>query len=158
MSEVVYGSLQYVSDADLQAMAGYLRSIPPSISAQAGTSAVSGSMTEIAYDDGRRIYSKECARCHGDRGEGRAPGGPPLVGNRAVTMVPATNPIRIVLFGGFPPGTRANARPFGMPPYYFALSDDHIANVLNYVRTSWGNSSSLVLDSEVAENRGTPLW
>jgi mono/diheme cytochrome c family protein len=91
-------------------------------------------------------------------GEGHVPIGPALAANRAVTMDSATNAIRMVLFGGFPAGTSDHVRPFGMPPYYPSLSDDQIANVLTYVRTSWGNSAGPVFDSLVSENRGSPLW
>jgi len=45
-----------------------------------------------------------------------------------------------------------------MPPYYPSLSDEHIANVLTYVRASWGNAAGPVLAAEVTENRGSPLW
>ena len=128
-----------------------------SMSASA-SGANSSSIGEEAQDDGRRLYLQECADCHGEKGEGHAPTGPPLAGNRAVTLDSATNAIRILLFGGFPPGTDDNPRPFGMPPYYQSLSDEHIANVLTYVRTSWGNAAAPVLASEVTENRGYPLW
>ena len=84
--------------------------------------------------------------------------GPPLAGNRAVALRSPTNAIRMVLFGGFPPGTSDNMRPFGMPPYYPFLSDEQIANVLTYVRSSWGNAAGPVHGSRVAENRGSPLW
>jgi cytochrome c553 len=160
MAEKVYNSLQRVADTDLHAIAVYLRSLP-AVSPGSGTGSgavVTHSIGEGALDEGRTIYLKECAGCHGQKGEGHAPIGTPLAGNRAVIMDSATNAIRMVLFGGFPPGTAEDARPFGMPPYYPSLSDDQIANVLTYVRTSWGNSAGPVLGSFVSENRGSPLW
>jgi len=159
MSEVVYQSLQHVPDADLHAMALYLRSVPPVGPAPSGAlDTLRQPVSGVAYTDGRGVYLKECADCHGENGEGHAPVGPPLAGNRAVTLDSATNAIRMVLFGGFPPGTADNPRPFGMPPYYPSLDDDRIANVLTYVRTSWGNAAGPVFPEEVAENRGSPLW
>jgi cytochrome c553 len=158
MAEKVYNSLQHVADTDLQAMAVYLRSLPPISSISGGTSRAGSSLGPGAWDDGQTVYRKECADCHGEKGEGHAPIGSPLAGNRAVSLDSATNAIRIVLFGGFPPGTHDNPRPYGMPPYYPSLSDEHIANVLTYVRTSWGNAAGPVFASEVAENRGNPLW
>ena len=159
MAEKVFNSLQHVADTDLQAMAVYLRSLPPINSISGGTSRANGSsIGQGAWDDGQTVYRKECADCHGEKGEGHAPIGPPLAGNRAVSLNSATNAIRIVLFGGFPPGTHDNPRPYGMPPYYPSLSDEHIANVLTYVRTSWGNAAGPVFASEVTENRGNPLW
>jgi hypothetical protein len=81
-----------------------------------------------------------------------------LAGNRAVTMSSATNSIRMVLFGGYAPGTAGNPRPFGMPPYSLVLSDEQIAEVLDYVRTSWGNDAPPVFGEDVGANRGNPLW
>ena len=159
MAEKVYSSLQRVADSDLRAMAVYLRSLSAVSPASGNVSSVIGrSISEGALDEGRNVYLKECADCHGQKGEGHTPTGPPLAGNRAVTMDSATNAIRMVLFGGFPPGTHDNPRPYGMPPYYPSLSDEHIANVLTYVRTSWGNAAAPVYASEVTENRGSPLW
>jgi cytochrome c553 len=159
MAEKVYNSLQHVADTDLQAMAGYLRSLPPIGSMSGGASRAKGSAIGLgAQDDGQTVYRKECADCHGEKGEGHAPIGPSLAGNRAVTMDSATNAIRIVLFGGFPPDTHDSPRSYGMPPYYPSLSDEHIANVLSYVRTSWGNTAEPVFPSQVTENRGNPLW
>ena len=159
MAEVVYESLQHVAEADLEAMAVYLRSLPRVESLPGGgIDPVRQSISDSAYGDGRTVYLQECADCHGEKGEGRFPVGPALAGNRAVTLHSATNAIRTVLFGGFPPGTSENVRPFGMPPYYPSLSDERIANALTYVRTSWGNGAGSVLASEVTENRGSPLW
>jgi mono/diheme cytochrome c family protein len=159
MAEVVYDSLQHVGDADLHAIAVYLRSVSPVESVASGqVDTVSRSMSEGSYEDGRTVYLKECADCHGEKGEGHTPVGPPLAGNRTVTLRSPTNAIRMVLFGGFPPGTSDNVRPFGMPPYYPFLSDEQIANVLTYVRSSWGNAAGPVYGSHVAENRGSPLW
>jgi cytochrome c553 len=157
MAEVVYESLQYVAEGDLHAMAVYLRSLPRAESFPS-SDPVHRLISDSAYADGRTLYLEECAGCHGEKGEGRAPVGPPLAGSRAVTLRSATNAIRTVLFGGFPPGTSENMRPFGMPPYYPSLSDERIANVLTYVRASWGNAAAPVLASEVSDNRGSPLW
>ena len=49
----------------------------------------------------------------------------------------------------------------GDPAYVLAgkiSSAEQIANVLTYVRSSWGNAAGPVYGSHVAENRGSPLW
>ena len=159
MAEVVAISLQQAPDDELRAMANYLKSLPV-------TNAPDGSGAANPQDQippalltaGKDLYGKNCADCHGDQGVGREPAAPPLAGNRAVTMTSAVNPIRMILFGGYAPGTAGNSRPFGMPPYSLVLSDEEIAEVLLYVRSSWGNAARPVRGEEVSANRGSPLW
>ena len=59
-------------------------------------------------------------------------------------MESAVNPIRMVLNGGFPPGTQGNPKPYGMPPFAQRLSDDEVAAVVTYIRTAWGNHGTPV--------------
>jgi mono/diheme cytochrome c family protein len=159
MAEVVYESLQHVAPGELQAMATYLRSIPAAATTQVQKRLVFPS-SEVArlLETGGKLYTDHCAQCHGDNGEGRVPAAPALAGNRAVTMSSAANPIRIVLYGGYPPGTIDNPRPFGMPPYSHQLNDRELSAVLSYVRLSWGNNADLVTSNEVARSRSGPLW
>lgn len=159
MGEVVFDSLQYAHDEDLRAMAVYLKSLPvthPRSTWKFFSLQYPAPQAEL--DDGRALYLKYCAKCHGKNGEGRLPAAPPLAGDRAVSMPSAVDPIRIVLFGGYPPGTAGNPRPFGMPPFYPTLSDGQIAEVLTYIRASWGNDAPEVLGDHVHANRGSPLW
>ncbi len=159
MAEVVAESLQHTPDLELQAMATYLKSLPIIGSPEeAAGPRVAVVLPPAERAAGEELYKKNCASCHGDHGEGRAPAAPPLAGNRAVTLASAVNPIRLILFGGYPPGTGENPRPFGMPPYSLTFSDEQIAEVLNYVRASWGNAAPPVRGEEVSANRGDPLW
>jgi mono/diheme cytochrome c family protein len=156
MGEVVYNSLQYTRDEELRAMAAYLKSLPDTGARSGGL--VRSSANTGTLSKGETIYADDCAQCHGDNGEGRSPAAPPLAGNRAVTMSSTVNPVRIVLFGGYSPGTAGNPRPFGMPPYFQTLRDDQIADVLSYIRASWGNHAPPVSGDEVGRNRGSPLF
>lgn len=163
MSEVVYSSLQHVSADDLRAMAVYLQSLPASGAVERTGAAIAragtlGRTSDATMYAGHTVYAAHCASCHGDSGEGRAPIGPPLAGNRAVTMASDVNPIRIVLFGGYPPATAGDPNPFGMPPFSQALDDAQISDVLSYIRQSWGNAAPQVAADAVLHNRGSPLW
>lgn len=159
MAEVVAESLQYASEDELQAMAVYLKSLPASEKARNANDKPPKYELPVAIRDaGKDLYEKNCAGCHGHQGEGHEPAAPRLAGNRAVTMAVAVNSIRMILFGGYAPGTAGNPRPFGMPPYSLTLSDEQIAEVLDYIRTSWGNEAPLVFGEDVGANRGNPLW
>lgn len=147
MAEVIAQSLQHLSAADVRAMAVYLQSI----SVPAGSAQVGELSTEAKQrlDKGGAIYERHCKDCHGSSGEG-APGiYPALAGNRGVTTVSPLNTIRSVMDGGFTPVTAANPRPYGMPPFGHALSNEEVAQVVSYIRNSWGNRASVVTAVQV---------
>jgi mono/diheme cytochrome c family protein len=159
MAEVIAEGLQHTATPDLQAMAVYLKSLPTGERAgDAGAAPVKYEIPLQVLEAGKELYDKNCADCHGHEGEGHEPAAPALANNRAITMPSAVNPIRMILFGGYAPGTAGNPRPFGMPPFSLTLSDEEIAEILDYVRTSWGNSAPPVYGEDVSANRGNPLW
>lgn len=152
MAEVVYNSLQYLSDEDAEAMAVYLKALPQRDSEAPPTSQarlVQPSVMEL----GRKVYGKQCAVCHGDEGKGQPPSYPPLAGNQSITMASPVNSIRMVLNGGYPPGTRKNLRPHGMPPFSHILKDEEVAAVVTYIRVSWNNSGTPVTSAQTNELR-----
>jgi mono/diheme cytochrome c family protein len=152
MAEVVYNSLQYLTDEDAKAMAIYLQSLPPRDSEPPPPSQarlVEPSVMEL----GRKIYARQCAVCHGDEGEGYAPAFPPLAGNQSITMSSPVNSIRMVLNGGYAPGTFKNPRPHGMPPFSHILNDEEVAAVVTYIRVAWNNSGTPVTPDQANELR-----
>ncbi|MGZ5092290.1 MAG: c-type cytochrome [Burkholderiales bacterium] len=152
MAEVVYNSLQYLSDEDVAAMAVYLKALPPRDSAPAVPSSarlVAPNVMEL----GRKIYDQQCAVCHGAEGKGQPPLYPPLANNQSITMPSPVNSIRMVLNGGYPPGTKKNPRPHGMPPFSHILNDDEVSAVVTYIRVAWGNSGTPVTPSQANELR-----
>lgn len=150
MAEVVYRSLQYLDEPDLQAIAVYLKSLPPMPARPRKSGADPAS---AIFNRGAAVYERHCADCHADDGKGTPGSWPALAGNRAITMDSVTNPIRLILSGGYPPATAGNPRPFGMPPFAQVLSDADVAAVLTYVRGSWGNSAPEVRPFEVTRLR-----
>jgi mono/diheme cytochrome c family protein len=153
MGEVVLHSLQYVEPADLRAIAVYLKSVPPAPSDTDPREVPRAALRLL--ERGGKIYSDNCAQCHGERGEGVPNAYPALAGNRAVTMPTTANLVQIVLNGGFPPATRGNPRPFGMPPFAATLSDADVAAVVTYIRSAWSNRAAPVSELDVAEQRST---
>ena len=151
MGEVVLRSTQHLSDADLGAMAVYLKTLGEG---QSAAPAPAESGPAVATDPhGAKLYTDHCASCHGERGEGVAGAYPPLAGNRAVTMAVPANLVRIVLEGGFAPSTAGNPRPYGMPPFAQTFSNDDVAAVLTHLRRSWGNQAEAVTPVDVTRYR-----
>jgi mono/diheme cytochrome c family protein len=152
MAEVVYDSLQYLNDEDARAMAVYLKTLPQRDSEPPPTSQarlVNPAVMEL----GRKVYAKQCMVCHGDEGKGRPPAYPPLAGNQSITMSSPVNSIRMVLNGGYAPGTRKNPRPYGMPPFTHILNDEEVSAVVTYIRVAWENSGTPVTPAQANELR-----
>ncbi len=156
MAEVVSKSTQHWSDADLNAAAAYLQSLPV-LNAPQAASRSSASLDQRLRSQGAQLYAQHCATCHGENGQGLKVEGnvalPALAGNRAVTMASSANLIRIILAGGYAPSTAGNPRPYGMPPFVHVLSDEDIASVASYIRASWGNEAGAVSASQVITHR-----
>jgi mono/diheme cytochrome c family protein len=156
MADVVYNSLQYLTDEDTKAMAVYLKGIardePDPV-----VSRLPDAESSLLVSLGKSVYDKQCSSCHGANGEGRPPHYPILAGNQSIQMDSAVNAIRMVLNGGYPPGTFANPMPHGMPPFSVTLSDDEVAAVVSYIRTAWGNTGKPVSASEANKLRSAPL-
>ncbi|SNS79181.1 Cytochrome c, mono- and diheme variants [Noviherbaspirillum humi] len=157
MADVVRGSLQYLDDKDIRAMSVYLKALPQAASAPSRKADTGGPENAAILANGAALYEKHCAECHGANGAGKPPGIPALAGNRSVVQEPAVNAIRAVLHGGYPPSTKDNPQPFGMPPFGNFLSDIEVAAAVSYIRTSWGNSGDLVSAPEVARHRAVNL-
>jgi mono/diheme cytochrome c family protein len=159
MAEVVYDSFQYLSDEDIRAVAVYLKTLP----ARAGekvepaTAAVAEQKNSLS-PLGKKIYNAQCALCHASQGQGKLPHFPPLANNQSIQMTSSVNPIRMVLNGGYAPGTKKNPMPYGMPPFAQSLSDVEVAAVVTYIRTAWGNHGTPVSVKEVNALRSVPLY
>ena len=157
MAEVVYNSLQYLTPEDIQAMAVYLKSIGQNTTPPPAISNVPSTEGSLLLSLGKTVYDQHCASCHGKNGEGMPPHYPPLAQNQSIQMESAVNPVRMVLNGGYPPGTAHNPRPYGMPPFAQNLSDNEVAAVVTYIRVSWGNRGAPVSAADANKLRSTPL-
>lgn len=150
MAEVVFHGTQHLDEADLRAMAVYLRSLPQDERPAAPAPAADAAQLAL----GAKLYEAHCARCHGESGQGGSGTSyPPLAGNRAVTMDSVANLVRVVLAGGYPPATAGNPRPYGMPPFAHVLDDAQLAALLSFLRQSWGHAAAPVTPLDVLRLR-----
>lgn len=102
---------------------------------------------------GEAIYQARCASCHQPGGTGVAGAFPPLAGSPWVKGDGETM-TRIVLFGAQGPMQVGSATYQGqMPRFADVLSDDELAAVLSYARSSWQNSAAAVDATSVARIR-----
>lgn len=101
----------------------------------------------------RMAYRTHCIACHGKRGQGAARLFPPLRGSEWANGDPGI-PIRAVLHGVEGPLTVEGETYMNkMAPLGRTLNDGQIAEILTYVRASWGNAGSEVTPEEVAQVR-----
>ncbi|PYC09592.1 alcohol dehydrogenase [Pseudomonas protegens] len=161
MSDVVVHSMQYMSEADLTAIARYLKSLPANDPKDQPHS-YDQQVAEALWkgDDsqpGAAVYIDNCAACHRTDGKGYTRVFPALAGNPVLQSADATSLIHIVLKGGTLPATHSAPSTFTMPPFAWRLSDQEVADVVNFIRGSWGNQASAVKAGDVAALRNGDL-
>ena len=156
MAEVTYNSLQYLTDADVRAMAVYLKSLPGDDPPAPPPAPLTNDVQQ-QFAEGQRIYDRHCAVCHAADGRGMPPHFPPLAANQSILMSSSVNPVRMILNGGYPPGTRKNPTPYGMPPFAQDLNDADVAAVATYIRNAWGNGATPVTAQQVNQLRSALL-
>jgi mono/diheme cytochrome c family protein len=148
MSDVITHSTSQMSDADLAAVAGYLKSLPSAKGAPAAAH-----LDPAAMRAGQALYRDNCAACHRADGSGVAREFPPLRQNSNVQSSDPTTLDRFILSGTETAATDARPTPFAMPSFAWKLTDREIADVATYVRNSWGNAAPAVSAGDVAKLR-----
>lgn len=156
MAEFVQHGTSHLEEDDLAAIAAYLRTIPP---IQSGIQDVpvippEGERTEQAHQyhqiraemaevmgqaeltEPEQLYLDHCAACHGVTGQGQPQAYyPPLNQNAALRRADTTNLLQVLLHG-VPAGKLARAP--AMPGFADELSDEEIAMLANFTRTTFG--------------------
>lgn len=156
MVDVVQDSTQHLSDADLQAIAGYLQSLPsegrqkpPQADAKTAKALFSGEISR----PGAQTYLDNCAACHRSDGKGYRDTFPQLAHNPALLSVDPSSLISIILNGSRTPMTVSAPTGLTMPDFGWRLSDEQVAQVAGFVRSSWGNHAPAVTAEQVREIR-----
>jgi len=175
MAEAVEYSFRYMTEADLAAIAAYLKTIPPlptkgqiepAFAAHkpkntdftqyefplAGSAAPYSSVSSTV--NGAVLYNTACASCHGVNGQGADDdSSPSLLQNRAVGVANADSLIMTIAYGLNRDGAD---RKYSMPgflasanPIFDAMNEEQIAAVVNYVRNNFGNNDEKITAAEV---------
>jgi mono/diheme cytochrome c family protein len=158
MADVVRHGTQHLSQSDLKAMTVYLQSASAmTVSSETGRARPQSKDEErtlaSGLKNGAAVYESHCAECHGKSGEGQGNAYPGLAGNRAITLSNPANLVQMVLYGGYAPSTAGNPRPYGMPPFVLQLNNKNTADLLTFIRNSWGNTAPEVTELEVNQAR-----
>ena len=98
--------------------------------------------------NGKNLFASTCASCHQSSGKGVPGAFPPLSGSGIVNLKNPKDAIKIVLQG-------RNVLPdyAAMPPFGDQLSDEEVAAILTYDRSSWGNDAPPVKPATVEKIR-----
>lgn len=148
MAEEVMISSSHSTEADLHAIATYLKSLPGQ----------SDTATPLAANDakmkvGAAIYADECSACHAPHGEGVARLFPALAGAPSIQSREPTSLIRVVLAGAKSAASDGAPTSPAMPAFGWMMSDAQVAAVVTYIRNSWGNAASSVDPGTVTSQR-----
>jgi mono/diheme cytochrome c family protein len=119
----------------------------------AGSALAAAAELSPAAANGARVYAKVCLVCHQATGAGLPKVFPPLAGSDWVAGDPETL-AKIVLHGLTGPVTVSGKKyASAMGGQVGLLTDEEIADVLTYVRSSWGNKADPVAAEVVTKVR-----
>jgi len=155
MSDVIVHSTQYMTDADARAAATYLKSIRDRNNVVAAKFSYDPA-THLALKNGDAgkagalVYLNNCAACHRPDGNGYDRVFPALAGNGVVQSSNPLSLISIILQGSITPQTARAPAQFTMPSFAWRLSDQEIADVVNFIRSSWGNHAQPARAADVS--------
>ncbi|CAI8950468.1 Alcohol dehydrogenase (quinone), cytochrome c subunit [Pseudomonas marginalis] len=153
MTEAFNNSTQFMEDADLAAIARYLKSLP-------GDPQRDGTPWQYVAADtrqdvpGAHTYATRCASCHGLDGKGQPEWMPPLAGATSALARESASAINITLNGSQRVVAAGVPDAYRMPAFREQLSDAEIAQVLTYVRSTWGNHGEAIDAKAVGKLRG----
>ncbi len=128
--------------------------LPPGGSPGSVTAATSGSSTTQASatnGNGAKVFTSNCASCHGAGGQGLPGSFPPLANNPTVTGDP--NKVIGIVLGGLHGPISVNGQTYNgqMPAWKGTLSNKDISDVITYIRGSLGNNhASAVNEAQVS--------
>lgn len=156
MGEAVQHSFSQLTEADVTAIATYVRTVPAVGNGEprprAAWGAPSTEVTQIrgvASDDTMdpaRLYLGNCASCHQAGGQGSPDGYYPSLFHN--TTVGASNPINLAQVIVHGVHRKAGDSDAGMPSFGYQLTDAQIAVLTNYLTKQFGNPAATQMSAE----------
>jgi mono/diheme cytochrome c family protein len=152
MAEEIVNSSSRMTEADLRAIAVYLKDLRPTLPV-----ATPVAPQDPAMQVGQAIYTDRCAGCHHQDGTGAPRIFPNLVRSPSVQADDAQTLVRLVLLGNRGGATDTAPTAPAMPPFGWSLDDGQVASVLTFIRNSWGNAAPAVEAGKVGSVRNAAL-
>ncbi|KIZ40907.1 MULTISPECIES: c-type cytochrome [Rhodopseudomonas] len=157
MTDVIHNSTQHFTDADLTAIATYLKSLPAGdgdLTAPAAPLRVASTTPPAGLftTRGGLGYVQFCVDCHRQDGAGVKGIFPPLSGNLSVTDANPATLLHLTLTGWKTAETATHPRVYTMPGFS-RLSDQELAEIVSFVRDNWGNHAKPVTATDVKKMR-----
>jgi mono/diheme cytochrome c family protein len=163
MKSVVDNSLAHLTDADLHAIAVYLKTIVLPSASEAATGPADNSdkakattaklTAAVALTGGERLYLDNCGACHFVTGEGASRIFPALNGSSLVNGRDPVGLLALILGGAATPSTDRSPSMLPMPGFAKRLSDAEVAELATFLRSGWTNHASAVTAGQVATVR-----
>ncbi len=150
MGDEVMDSSSHWTDADLQAIAAYLKAQP--MQHASGRTPAAGDPIMTA---GAAIYWDSCSACHKADGTGVPYLFPDLAHAPSVASREPTTLIRVVLQGAETVATDEEPTGPQMPAFGWQLTDAQVAAVTTYIRNSWNHAAPAVTERKVASARAS---
>jgi len=105
-----------------------------------------------SIERGKKLYATNCQNCHMANGKGVKGVFPPLASSDYL-MSDLDRSIEQILYGANKPMTVNGVEYNGNMMGFEALSNQEVADILNYIRNSWGNSGKRVSSDQVEKIR-----
>ena len=146
MASVLDHSTSRMDEADVRAMAAYLtqnQDMPgPKVKTAEGQTHVKG----------ENLYLGLCAGCHGAQGNGQPHSSVPMSTNTTAMFPTPINLIRVIREGVAERDLAHGERMQTMPGFAEKLSNEEMADLVNYMRQTWGGQPADVTAASVGDN------
>ncbi|MGB2171904.1 MAG: c-type cytochrome [Flavobacteriaceae bacterium] len=100
---------------------------------------------EQSLIDGKEIYTDFCVQCHMPNGKGVSGTFPPLANSDYLNNI--DNSIKAIKYGLKGP-IKVNGKDYNTVMANQGLDDEEIADVMNYILRSWGNTTKKIITEE----------
>ncbi len=149
MAEAVAFSTNQWAEADLRAVATYLKDLPGAAATRPQPLAADSPQMRA----GEAIYLDRCMACHRRDGQGVANLIPRLAGSQVVQQEGPDTLLRLVISGVRSVATDQEPTAPAMPSFGWQLNDQQVADVVSYIRNAWGNAAPAATSGQAGSAR-----